>query len=74
LSLSEHVVVIGASGAGTGGLAGGILDELADLFFEGHLFEESSTRGSIEGSSHSGAGVVMGWETADADWARPNAG
>src|SRR2546429_590360 len=40
LTFRQHVVVIGATGAGAGGLAGGILNELTDLFFEGHLLQQ----------------------------------
>src|SRR5256885_2231058 len=40
LTFCQHVVVIGATGAGAGGLAGGILNELTDLFFEGHLLQK----------------------------------
>jgi len=60
LTFRQHVVVIGATSAGASGLAGGILNELTDLFFEVICFSRSSTRGSIEGSSHSGAGCAVG--------------
>jgi len=40
LPFGEHVVVIGATGAGAGGLTSGILNKLADLFLESHFLEE----------------------------------
>ena len=40
LTFCQHIVVLGATGAGTRGLAGGILNELTDLFFQGHLLQQ----------------------------------
>ena len=37
----QHVVVVGAAGTWTGGLAGRVLHELADLFFQRHLPQQS---------------------------------
>ena len=39
-ALANHVVVVRAPGAWTGGLARGILDKLADFFFERHFVEK----------------------------------
>src|SRR5207253_10892739 len=38
--LADHVVVVGAAGAGAGGLASGVLDQLADFLLERHLSDE----------------------------------
>src|SRR5207253_10254555 len=38
--LADHVVVVGAAGAGAGGLASGVLDQLADSLLERHLSDE----------------------------------
>src|SRR5260221_3092777 len=40
LSFRQHIDVVGASSAGTGGLACRVLNKLADLFFEGHFSQE----------------------------------
>src|SRR5579862_5027398 len=37
LSLADHVAIVSAAGSGSGGWSGGILDELADFFFQRHL-------------------------------------
>src|SRR5262249_42873405 len=39
-TLRDHVIVIRTSGSRAGRLAGGVLHELADFFFEGHLPQE----------------------------------
>jgi hypothetical protein len=39
-AFANHVVIVGATGARTGGLAGGVLDELADFFLERHFVEK----------------------------------
>src|SRR2546430_3939384 len=44
LPISNHVVVVRAPSAWTGGLARGILDKLADFFFERHFVERSEER------------------------------
>jgi hypothetical protein len=40
LTFLDHVVVIGATGAGPSRLSGRVLNQLADPFFQGHLVEE----------------------------------
>src|SRR5439155_20012270 len=40
--LPDHVVVIRAAGSRARWLSGGVLDQLADLFLQGHLLQERS--------------------------------
>src|SRR2546430_7803808 len=40
-AFADHVVIIRAAGSGASWLSGGVLDELADLFLQSHLLQES---------------------------------
>ena len=60
LASGDHVFVVGASGTGAGGLTGGVLHQLADLFLEGHGAEKSVYPGIEAGVRDARIGMRAG--------------